>query len=80
MLLEILFDIPLLLMSEIAWCVRVAVALTCLLLLFAIAIALTCLLLLFAIAIGAVGVCVARAEGRDSIRARQPEPLALPRP
>ena len=67
MLLEILFDIPLLLMSEIAWCVRVAVALTC-------------LLLLFAIAIGAVGVCVARAEGRDSIRARQPEPLALPRP
>ena len=58
MLFEILIDVPSLLMSDIAWCVRVAVALTC-------------LLVLFAVAIGAVGACVARAEGRENTRAGQ---------
>ena len=58
MLFEIVVDIPSLLMSEIAWCVRVAVALTC-------------LLVLFAVAIGAVSACVARAEDLDNTRARQ---------
>ena len=66
MLFEILIDIPSVLISDIAWCVRVAVALTC-------------LLLLFVVAVGAVSVCVNRAEGRDNTRARQAA-LARARP
>ena len=38
MLLEIFVTIPSLVMAEIAWCVRFAVVLTCLLVLFAVAI------------------------------------------
>jgi hypothetical protein len=38
MLLEIFVAIPSLVMAEIAWCVRLAVVLTCLLVLFAVAI------------------------------------------
>jgi hypothetical protein len=39
MLLEILVTVPSLILAEIAWCVRFAVALTCMTILFAVAIA-----------------------------------------
>ncbi|MBV8774271.1 MAG: hypothetical protein JO166_18335 [Deltaproteobacteria bacterium] len=51
MLFEIIVDIPSVVMSDIAWFLRFGVALTC-------------LVVLFALAIGAVGVRMARVEGR----------------
>ena len=50
MLLEIFVTIPSLVMVEIAWCVRFAVVLTC-------------LLVLFAVAMGAVRRCGHRGDG-----------------
>jgi hypothetical protein len=54
MLFEIVVRIPSLLMSEIAWCVRVAAALAC-------------LLVLFAVAAAAIGFYVRRAAERGSL-------------
>jgi hypothetical protein len=51
MLLEILVTVPSLILAEIAWCVRFAVALTC-------------MTILFALAIAAVGLYCRRAEPR----------------
>jgi len=51
MLLEILVTVPSLILAEIAWCVRFAVALTC-------------MTILFAVAIAAVGLYCRRAEPR----------------
>ena len=47
MLLQVFVDLPSLVMTEIAWCIRVAIALTC-------------LVVLFAVAIGAIGVLYRR--------------------
>ena len=47
MLFQILVGLPSLVMTEIAWCIRVAMAVTC-------------LVVLFAIAIGAIGVLYRR--------------------
>jgi len=47
MLFQIFVGLPSLVMTEIAWCIRVAIALTC-------------LVVLFAVAIGAIGVLYRR--------------------
>ena len=60
MLLEIFVTIPSLVMAEIAWCIRLAVVLTC-------------LLVLFAVAIGAVSLRCRRAE-RQHVVAPGTEP------
>ena len=49
MLFEIFVNIPSLVLAEIAWCIRFGIALTC-------------LLVLFAVAIGAVGLRLRRDE------------------
>jgi hypothetical protein len=59
MLLEIFVTIPSLVMAEIAWCVRCAVVLTC-------------LLVLFAVAIGAVRLHCRRAERQHVMPATEP--------
>lgn len=66
MLFEIFVIIPSLVMAEIAWCVGFAVALTC-------------LVVLFAVAVGVVGLCGRRAERQhlsrpDHTRAPPPAP------
>src|ERR1700731_598309 len=56
MLLDIFVDLPLLVMTEIAWCIRVATAVAC-------------LALLFALAIGMIGVLY---RGRANVDCRKP--------
>ena len=59
MLLQIFVDLPALVMTEIAWCIRVAIALTC-------------LVVLFAVAIGAIGVLYRRRAKIGSNYRRKP--------
>jgi len=63
MLFEILVRIPSLIMSEIAWCVRVAAVLAC-------------LLVLFAVAAVAIGFCARRAAHRALAQDGHESPLA----
>lgn len=63
MLVEILVRVPSLIMSDIAWCVRVAAVLAC-------------LLVLFAVAAAAIGLSGRRAVRRSLAQDRHESPLA----
>ena len=67
MLLEILVTVPSLILAEIAWYVRFAVALTC-------------MTILFALAIAAVGLYCRRAEPRHFSQPEQVKCRAICRP
>jgi hypothetical protein len=66
MLLQIFVEVPALVIAEIAWYLRVGVALTCLIVLFAVGIAAICL------------AHHARTESRFLPHGHRPEPLPLP--
>ena len=65
MLFQIFIELPVLVMVEIAWYLRVGIALTCLIVLFAVA--------MVAISLA----CNARTEGRALPHGHRPEPLPL---
>ena len=64
MLLDIFVTVPLLLMTNIAWYIRVGLVLIC-------------LIVLFAVAIGAVSFYRVRADGHHRSYGHRPEPVPL---